>query len=91
MQPNEYPMMAALYDGDRILCGAVLVSSRHALSSAHCLRGQSMDMVDLIVGEFDSTMGKRQTATTVFSTRFHAEENAEIIFFLCTISFRHRR
>ncbi|XP_026274181.2 venom serine protease-like [Frankliniella occidentalis] len=55
VRPNEYPMMAALVDGDAVVCGAVLIASRFALTSAHCLRGLPLEMVDLVVGEFDTT------------------------------------
>ncbi|XP_034255280.1 venom serine protease-like isoform X2 [Thrips palmi] len=55
VRPNEYPMMAALVDGNTVVCGAVLISSFHALTSAHCIRGTALDAVDLIVGEFDTS------------------------------------
>ncbi|KAJ1519619.1 hypothetical protein ONE63_004893 [Megalurothrips usitatus] len=55
VRPNEYPMMAALVDGDTVICGAVLIAPRYALTSAHCMRTQSLDVVDLVVGEFDTT------------------------------------
>lgn len=62
MRPNEYPMMAGLVEGEsnNIICGAVLIASRYALTSAHCLRGQSLDAIDLVVGEFDTTIGLPQ-------------------------------
>ncbi|XP_063833695.1 venom serine protease 34-like [Ostrinia nubilalis] len=56
---NEFPMMAGLAHKDiaQIKCGAVIISKRYVMTAAHCLTGQSLSNLAIIVGEHDVTVG----------------------------------
>ena len=54
--PYEYPMVGYLEDGEigRLLCGAALLSSRFAITAAHCAElFVNKPLVNLVVGDHD--------------------------------------
>ncbi|GAB0090087.1 venom serine protease [Sergentomyia squamirostris] len=56
---NEFPMMAGLVDSriNTVICGAAIISNRHALTSAHCTRSVPVNRAGLLVGEHDLSTG----------------------------------
>ncbi|XP_053689581.1 venom serine protease-like [Sabethes cyaneus] len=58
-QPNEYPMAAAIIEvsSKSLLCGATIITDRHALTAAHCLSGRSISNTALLVGDHNMKSG----------------------------------
>lgn len=58
---NEYPMMAGLVDflQEDVFCGSTIISERHVLTAAHCLRNFDPSTVGVLVGDHDLTTGKQ--------------------------------
>lgn len=56
---NEFPMMVALADRSisAVKCGGVIIAKRWVMTAAHCLVGQSINNIAVIVGEHDITTG----------------------------------
>lgn len=67
---NEYPMMAGLvekairkpqypYEEEPpfVYCGAVIVSTYHAVSAAHCFSKKTISNLQLLIGEHDYSTG----------------------------------
>lgn len=56
---NEYPMMAAIINFSirELICGATIISTRYAMSAAHCFRNLEASMTGLLVGEHDVSSG----------------------------------
>ncbi|XP_049806154.1 venom serine protease-like [Schistocerca nitens] len=56
---NEYPMMAGLVDleQEQVVCGASIISTRHAVTAAHCLLLYTADTLALLVGDHNIATG----------------------------------
>ncbi|XP_053685056.1 venom serine protease-like, partial [Sabethes cyaneus] len=56
---NEFPMMAGLVStAERnVFCGATIISNRHAVTAAHCLKGRKISATALLVGDHDLSTG----------------------------------
>merc|ERR1712106_287438 len=52
---NEYPWMTGLVSsgGDRVWCGATLISSEWAMTAAHCTEGDDPENIEVLLGEHD--------------------------------------
>lgn len=37
-KPNEFPYQAALFEDKKFLCGCAILSKRHIITAAHCVR-----------------------------------------------------
>ncbi|XP_070137586.1 CLIP domain-containing serine protease B10 [Drosophila bipectinata] len=66
-QPNEHPWIAKIEDDEgRLLCSAVLIDARHALTGAHCAHSPSVEIKNLILGDWnlgDETVNTNAEAT----------------------------
>ncbi|XP_055705662.1 venom serine protease 34-like [Phlebotomus papatasi] len=62
---NEFPMMAGLVDSriGQVICGATIISNRHALTAAHCTRNVPVTRAGLLVGEHDLSTGRETPHT----------------------------
>ena len=61
---NEYPSVAGLTDGNQgIICGATIITNKHAVTAAHCFNGRVFETMTLLVGEHDITMFNETTST----------------------------
>ncbi|XP_055535831.1 venom serine protease-like [Wyeomyia smithii] len=58
-QPNEYPMAAAIIEvsSKSLVCGATIITDRHALTAAHCISGRSISNTALLVGDHNIKTG----------------------------------
>uniref|UniRef100_A0A6B2EI46 Putative trypsin n=1 Tax=Phlebotomus kandelakii TaxID=1109342 RepID=A0A6B2EI46_9DIPT len=66
---NEFPMMAGLVDSriGRVICGATIISNRHALTAAHCTRNVPVTRAGLLIGEHDVTTGAETPYTQLLT------------------------
>lgn len=62
---NEFPMMAAVIDDGIgiIKCGGVIISKKHVLTAAHCMKTQKLEDTSVLVGEHDVSTGTETSAT----------------------------
>ncbi|XP_058834513.1 venom serine protease-like [Topomyia yanbarensis] len=58
-QPNEFPMTAAIIEisSKSLVCGATIITDRHALTAAHCISGRSISNSALLVGDHNMQTG----------------------------------
>ncbi|XP_062559128.1 venom serine protease-like [Armigeres subalbatus] len=58
-QANEFPMMSAIIDisSKALICGATIITDRHALTAAHCIVGRSIANSALLVGDQNMNTG----------------------------------
>uniref|UniRef100_A0A1B0GL98 Putative trypsin-like serine protease n=1 Tax=Lutzomyia longipalpis TaxID=7200 RepID=A0A1B0GL98_LUTLO len=66
---NEFPMMAGLVDSRirTVICGATIISHRHALTAAHCTRNVPVRNAGLLVGEHDLSVGHETPHTRLLT------------------------
>lgn len=52
-------MMAGLIYGKviNVFCGAIIVSSQHIVSAAHCFSGRTLSQISALVGDYDYNTG----------------------------------
>nr|XP_017101694.2 mannan-binding lectin serine protease 1-like [Drosophila bipectinata] len=69
-QPNEHPWIGKIEANDgarRLLCVAVLIGARHALTASRCVHDPSVEIKDLVFGDWSS--GNTSTYITAKATQ----------------------
>lgn len=79
--PKDWPWMVALLQrvGNTQYCGGTLITDRHVLTAAHCLRPFSASEIKVRLGEYDfsSTADNSPTDFDVADIRMHERYNKD--------------
>ncbi|XP_068117799.1 ovochymase-2-like isoform X2 [Hyperolius riggenbachi] len=66
-QKNEHPWMASLKENGRHFCGACIVSERHIITAAHCVKNRNETRLMVCVGDHDFT--KTEDSQKMYSVK----------------------
>ncbi|XP_042143951.1 brain-specific serine protease 4-like [Ixodes scapularis] len=67
--PGAWPWMVEILQGNKHHCGGALISSRHVLTSAHCLTNEPKKLFTVLLGSYSSRNkgggGRKQNIKTI--------------------------
>ncbi|KAI4457442.1 tryptase-related [Holotrichia oblita] len=52
-QAHEFPWLVGLYKGGEFYCGATLITKKHVLTAAHCVKGFDMHSIRVVLADHD--------------------------------------
>nr|XP_022904924.1 trypsin 3A1-like isoform X2 [Onthophagus taurus] len=52
-RPHEFPWLVGLYRRGEYYCGGALITSKHILTAAHCVKGFNVKDISVVLGDHD--------------------------------------
>ncbi|XP_071530688.1 venom protease-like [Panulirus ornatus] len=75
--PGEYPWLVSLFHRRKLYCSATLVTDRHLITAAHCLKRVTKASMDIVLGMYNKTNPNEATRQVRKAEQWWAHKDFE--------------